>query len=139
MNSNLLETQSSLRPSAEISLSKFSFVRVRLTRTADFSAKDLSLPRKQRKQLRPQPSLSHPIAEPTMLQQRNQPTRHSLCRSLLYTSRVSFSCIDFIREMRPWLTPSIQHSTPEYNAPTLANPFPVDHMPLPISLNIYAV
>jgi hypothetical protein len=37
------------------------------------------------------------------------------------------------------LTPSMQHSNPEYRAPTLANPLPLVHMFLPISLKMNAV
>ncbi|KAF8706729.1 hypothetical protein RHS03_04734, partial [Rhizoctonia solani] len=36
--------------------------------------------------------------------------------------------------LRMVLTPSIQHSTPEYNAPTLANPLPDRHIPRPVLL-----
>jgi hypothetical protein len=36
--------------------------------------------------------------------------------------------------LRMILTPSIQHSTPEYSAPTLANPLPERHIPRPVLL-----
>lgn len=36
----------------------------------------------------------------------------------------------------PTRTPSMQHSIPANNAPTFPKPFPLDNIPLPISLNI---
>lgn len=83
---------------------------------------------------RHQTRLLGPHFAPTRLQQRNLLLLDSPCRFVLDTDTQSTPRLRNARH--DTLTDSITHSIPANSAPTLPNPFPLRHIPRPISLKI---